>query len=165
MLLPFPDAVTRRCSIKTLFLKFYQFSWLWQSLASWCRESSIAKISSLDEAKFPDPPLILPFKSCEASSWQHLHSFSVSTGSHFPHLHHSSTAWHTLLLLLSCSVSFISSSSLKKMAFEENLFLAQTENLYRTSIHFIGIRLFSRIFYSFTRDSWHGVMIKMLYFQ
>ena len=85
----------------------------------WKHQSFAAKISSLDEVKFLDPPLVLPFKQCETASWQHLHSFSVSIGSHFPLLHHSSTAWLTLLLLF-CSVSF-SSSSLRNGSWRESL--------------------------------------------
>ena len=115
MLAPFPDAVTWKCSVKRLFLKFSQFSQLWQLLASECRESSIAKISSLDKQ----------------SSWIHLwyyhsstvkllfcqHGFTFPTFTTFFYC----LAYPTPLLLYSCSVSLISSSSLKTGSWGESL--------------------------------------------
>ena len=150
-------------------------STLWQSLASGSRESFVAKISSLDGAKILDPPLTLPFKSCEATSWQHLHSFSVSIVSHFSHLCHSSTVWLTILLLFPVQIN--SYDLLWKMALEENLFQAQTEFsdiVYwkmksLKQLYFINIRLFSRTFfknrfYSIIRNLLQGAVTETLYF-
>ena len=54
----FMVVATIRCVLKLCWsLRFLDFQ-----TASGRRESSIAKISSVDEAKFLDPPLILPFK-------------------------------------------------------------------------------------------------------
>ena len=54
----FMVVATIRCVLKLCWsLRFLDFQ-----TASGRRESSISKISSVDEAKFLDPPLILPFK-------------------------------------------------------------------------------------------------------
>ena len=168
MLALFPDAVTWKCSVKRLFLKFSQFSQLWQLLASECRESSIAKISSLDKQ----------------SSWIHLwyyHSSTVkllhdniytpflSAWVHISHIYNilllPGLPYPTTTLFLFCFIDliiFLKNWLLRRISFRLRL---KTLYCYRTIIYFIRIWLFSWIFYSFTQDSLQDVIIKILYFQ
>ena len=68
----------------------------------------------------------------------------------------------TFFLFLFILIIFLEKWLLKRISFRLRL---KTWHSYRTIIHFINIRLFNRIFYSFTRNLLPGVMIKILCFQ